>query len=68
MKYGAAGEAVRRLQRGLNTLYPGAVGVSGTFEGRTTTAVKRYQAALGRPQTGVVTPDLWTQLKAARRS
>ena len=68
MKYGAAGEAVRRLQRGLNTLYAGSVRITGTFEGRTTTAVKRYQAALDRSQTGVVTPDLWTNLKAARRS
>ncbi len=67
MKYGAAGEPVRRLQRGLNTLYPRAVGVSGVFDARTTAAVKRYQAARGLVQTGVVVPALWDDLKAARR-
>jgi peptidoglycan hydrolase-like protein with peptidoglycan-binding domain len=65
-KYGAAGEDVRRLQRALNALYPSSVPVNGVFEARTTAAVKRYQAALGRAQTGVVVPDLWAQLKAGR--
>ena len=65
-KYGAAGEDVRRLQRALNALYPSSVPVNGVFEARTTAAVKRYQAALGRTQTGVVVPDLWAQLKAGR--
>jgi peptidoglycan hydrolase-like protein with peptidoglycan-binding domain len=67
MKYGAAGESVRRLQRGLDSLYPSSVPVSGTFEARTTTAVKRYQADLGLTRSGVVTLSLWTRLKRASR-
>ena len=66
MKYGAASEAVRRLQRALDAVFPGAVEVTGTFAGTTTTAVKRYQKSLGLPQTGVVTPTLWGKLRAGR--
>jgi peptidoglycan hydrolase-like protein with peptidoglycan-binding domain len=66
MKYGAAGEMVRRLQRALNAAYPGAVPVTGSFAGGTTTAVKRYQGTLGIARTGVVTPELWTRLQAGR--
>ena len=65
-KYGACGEPVRKLQRALNALYPGSSPVNGTFEARTTAALKRYQADLGRTPTGVVTNDLWTQLRAGR--
>ena len=66
MKYGAAGETVRRLQRALDAAYPGAVAVTGTFAGGTTTAVKRYQGGLGLARTGVVTPGLWDRLQAGR--
>ena len=66
MKYGAAGETVRRLQRAINAAYPGAVAVTGTFAGGTTTAVKRYQGGLGMARTGVVTPAMWTKLKSGR--
>ena len=66
-KYGAAGETVRKLQRALNALYPLSAPVNGVFEGRTTAAVERYQADLGREQTGVVVPELWTALRAGRR-
>jgi hypothetical protein len=66
MKYGAASEAVRRLQRSLNAVFPRSVAVTGTFEGSTTTAVKRYQRQLGLSQTGVVTPGLWSSLKAGK--
>ncbi len=66
MKYGAASEAVRRLQRGLNAVFPRAVRVDGSFAGETTRAVKRYQDRVGMAQTGVVTPELWTKLKAGR--
>ncbi len=66
MKYGAASEAVRRLQRGLNAVFPRAVPVTGSFAAATTTGVKRYQARLGLRQTGVVTPELWTALRAGK--
>ena len=66
MKYGAAGETVRRLQRALDAAYPGAVPVTGTFAGGTTTAVKRYQGGLGLARTGVVTAGLWDRLQAGK--
>jgi hypothetical protein len=66
-KYGASGENVRKLQRALNALYPMSSPVNGWLEGRTTAAVKRYQADLGVTPTGVVVGDLWTQLKVGRR-
>jgi peptidoglycan hydrolase-like protein with peptidoglycan-binding domain len=66
MKHGAASEAVRRLQRSLNAVFPGSVQVTGTFAGTTSAAVKRYQERLRLPRTGVVTPALWTRLQAGR--
>ena len=64
LKYGAASDAVRRLQRALNAADAAGLAVTGVFEGTTTAAVKRYQQAHGLPGTGVVTPALWTKLLA----
>ena len=64
LKYGAASDAVRRLQRSLNAADGAALPVTGVFEGATTAAVKRYQKDHALPQTGVVTPDVWTRLLA----
>ncbi len=64
LKYGAASDAVRRLQRSLNAADGAALPVTGVFEGATTTAVKRYQRDHALPQTGVVTPAVWTRLLA----
>jgi peptidoglycan hydrolase-like protein with peptidoglycan-binding domain len=66
VKYGAASEAVRRLQRSINAVFPGSVPVTGTFAGSTATAVKRYQRRLGLARSGVVTPALWDRLKAGK--
>ena len=66
MKYGAASETVRRLQRALNAVFPDAVTVNGSFAGQTTAAVKRYQDRVGMARTGVVTPVLWKKLKSGR--
>jgi peptidoglycan hydrolase-like protein with peptidoglycan-binding domain len=67
MKYGAAGEGVRRLQRALNAATDARLAVTGTFAGATTTAVKRYQAQLGLTQSGVVTEELWERLHSGHR-
>ena len=64
IKYGAASELVRRLQRALNAAVGAGLEVTGTFEGRTTSAVKDYQARVGVARTGVVTPSLWTRLQS----
>ncbi len=64
LKYGAASDAVRRLQRALNAADRAALPVTGVFEGGTTAAVKRYQGDHGLAPTGVVTATLWTKLLA----
>ena len=66
LKYGAAGEDVRRLQRSL-VAAGHSVPVTGTFASATTAAVKAYQKARGRNQTGVVIPSLWKMLQAGVR-
>lgn len=63
MKYGAANNAVRRLQRGLNAANTEHLDVTGVFEATTRSAVKRYQHAHRLPKTGVVTDDMWALLR-----
>ncbi len=67
LKYGAAAPAVRRLQRTLNAADGAGLAVTGTFEGTTTVAVKRYQRDHRMPATGVVTGRMWRLLAAATR-
>jgi hypothetical protein len=67
MKYGSAGPAVRRLQRALNAAGSARLAVTGTFEGRTTAAVKAYQRGHRLSATGVVTGDLWKLLHHGTR-
>ncbi len=66
LKYGSAGDAVRRLQRALAAA--GSPGVSGTgvFEEHTRAAVVRYQRDHDLPATGVVSADVWRLLQAGR--
>src|SRR4051794_5684262 len=64
LKYGSASSAVRRVQRALNAADAAGLPVTGVFAGLTNTAVKRYQAAHGLAQTGVVTPAMWSKLFA----
>ena len=66
VKYGAAGERVRKLQRALNAANGSDLSVSGVFQSSTVTAVKRYQSGRGLPQTGVVTRHVWRLLKKGR--
>lgn len=67
MKYGSAGGGVRRLQRALNAATDAGIPVTGTFAGKTTTAVKGYQSQLGWSGSGVVTGGLWKRLQAGGR-
>ncbi|MGN6132374.1 MAG: peptidoglycan-binding domain-containing protein, partial [Nocardioidaceae bacterium] len=67
LKYGAAAPAVRRLQRVLNAADGAGLAVTGTFEGTTTAAVKRYQRDQHIPATGVVNARTWRLLAAAVR-
>ncbi len=67
MKYGAKGHAVRRLQRALNAADGAGLAVTGVFEATTTAAVKKYQADNGLPRTGVVTEEMWAELRKGNR-
>jgi len=67
MKYGAASDSVRRLQRALNAADAARLPVTGTFEGATTAAVQKYQGDHAMPRTGVVTTALWSKLQAGLR-
>jgi hypothetical protein len=67
IKYGAAGEMVRRLQRSLNAAMKARLVVDGTFEGTTTSAVASYQRIVGLPDTGVVTNRTWNHLQRGER-
>ena len=67
LKYGAAADDVRRLQRALNAAGTWRLAVTGTFESTTAAAVKAYQAAHELPATGVVTSELWAMLQSGTR-
>jgi hypothetical protein len=66
LKYGSAGDAVRRLQRALVPAGNGRLPVTGVFEDSTRAAVVRYQRAHQLPATGVVTTDTWGLLQSGR--
>ena len=59
LSVGSRGAAVRTLQRAL-----GGIAVDGVFGSVTRAKVSAFQLSLARPQTGLVTPDLWEVLEA----
>lgn len=68
LKYGSAGEAVRRLQRALNATDPQAgLTMDGVFAGSTVTALKAYQARTKRGVSGVASTGTWQDLLAGVR-
>jgi hypothetical protein len=67
IKYGAASEMVRRLQRALNAAAGARLTVDGTYEGATTAAVASYQRRVGLPATGVATGTTWNRLQSGDR-
>ncbi len=67
MKYGSAGDGVRRLQRALNAADGAQLDVDGVFAGGTRRATKIYQRDHGLARTGVVTAEVWALLQRGRR-
>ena len=67
LKYGSRTNAVRRLQRALNSAGGDRLEVTGVFERSTQRAVKSYLKGRGLPRTGVVTTLMWDQLQEGRR-
>ena len=61
-KYGAAGPAVRRLQRSLNAADGAGLSITGVFAARTMAAVKDYQSEHGLRRTGAAGAGVWSRL------
>lgn len=66
LKYGATGDAVRRLQRALDTGQRAGLPVTGVYRDGTAAAVRRYQRRHHLPATGVMTDAVWRQLQRGR--
>lgn len=67
LKFGSGGEPVRRLQRALNAARVADLTVDGVFAAPEQGAVQRYQRERGLERTGVVTRELWEQLRLGKR-
>jgi len=59
---GAAGDAVRRLQRALRRTPNLGLSVNGTFDSQVETAVKDFQSGAGLVVDGIVGPLTWAAL------
>jgi Domain of unknown function (DUF1906)/Putative peptidoglycan binding domain len=72
LKYGSAGDAVRRLQRalgaaeGVGSTRSTGISATGVFEEQTRAAVVRYQRAHHLAASGVVSTDVWRLLQTGR--
>ena len=66
LKYGSAGNPVRRVQRALNAALGSGLAVTGVFEAETTAALREYQGRRNLYRTGVVAEGTWAQLVAGR--
>jgi peptidoglycan hydrolase-like protein with peptidoglycan-binding domain len=66
LKYGAGGNAVRRLQRALDAASDAHQPVDGVFAGAEMIAVRQLQRRHHQPATGVVTPKTWRLLQNGR--
>jgi len=67
LKYGAAGERVRDLQRTLDAVDVRLrLPVTGIYDARTKAAVETYQATLGGSRSGITQPWTWKALASGR--
>ncbi|HEX6148450.1 glycoside hydrolase domain-containing protein [Nocardioides sp.] len=68
LKFGSAGEDVRRVQRALKAAGASAkLKITGRYTKRTTNAVKSWQASVGQTANGIVVGRTWRALRAGRR-
>lgn len=67
LKFGSSGGYVRRVQRALNAAdLTTRLPVSGVYNGRTSTAMRKYQAKVRMRASGVTNFVTWRKLKAGR--
>lgn len=68
LKYGSAGEDVRRVQRALNAASATRnLSVTGVYSRATETAVKSWQKGAGHSTSGIVVAKSWRALRKGRR-
>jgi len=68
LKFGSAGEDVRRLQRALKAASATLkLKVSGTYTRGTAAAVKAWQGGVGHARSGIVVPGSWRALRHGKR-
>ena len=68
LKFGSAGAPVRRVQRALNAAVSKAkLPISGVFDGRTDTELRRWQEKVGVASSGVVAAPSWRALASGIR-
>ncbi|MEJ7794096.1 MAG: glycoside hydrolase domain-containing protein [Nocardioides sp.] len=68
LKFGSAGEDVRRLQRALNAASATlGLKVNGTYTRSTEAAVKKWQDGVGHTVNGLVVAGSWKALRAGKR-
>jgi hypothetical protein len=67
LKFGSLGPYVRRVQRALNAAsLENRLPITGVYDGRTVTAVRKYQAKLRLPVSGITNGITWTRLRAGK--
>jgi hypothetical protein len=66
LQQGAAGAAVRRVQRALTAALGSTVAIDGSFGPNTETAARSYQSSRGLGVDGIVGPATWTALQAGK--
>jgi peptidoglycan hydrolase-like protein with peptidoglycan-binding domain len=68
LKYGSAGEDVRRVQRALKAAGASKkLKITGRYTARTKRAVAAWQGRVGHRATGIVVGRSWKALRAGRR-
>ena len=68
LKFGSAGEPVRRVQRALNAARPKArLDITGVFDQQTDDVLRTWQKQVGQPTSGVVIRRTWKALRQGRR-
>ncbi len=67
LKFGSAGEDVRRVQRALQAAGATRLKITGRYTRRTAAVVRNWQDDIGHQDSGIVTRRSWRALRAGRR-
>ena len=67
LKFGSAGEDVRRVQRSLKAAGATKLRITGHYTRRTAAVVRHWQDDIGHQDSGIVTGRSWKALRAGLR-